>query len=72
MSWAIKNFRSDWVIFLTVGICGGLTTFSTFSHESFFMLKNENWIMFFTYSISSFVIGLLMIRLGYGLLNQFN
>ena len=72
MSWAIKNFRSDWIIFLTVGVCGGLTTFSTFSLESFFMLRNGNWAMFFTYTISSFIIGLLMIRLGYGVTNQFN
>tara|TARA_B100000767_G_C19576523_1_gene455488 strand:- start:27 stop:404 length:378 start_codon:yes stop_codon:yes gene_type:complete len=72
MSWAIKNFKSDWIIFLSVGICGGLTTFSTFSHESLLMIKNENWIMFFTYTLSSFLIGLLMIRLGYGITNQFN
>ena len=72
MSWAIKHFRSEWLIFLTVGVCGGLTTFSTFSHESFFMIKNENWIMFFTYAISSFVIGLLMIKIGYNLFNQLN
>ncbi|MDG2372409.1 MAG: fluoride efflux transporter CrcB [Flavobacteriaceae bacterium] len=72
MSWAIKNYRSEWLIFLTVGVCGGLTTFSAFSHESFFMVKNGNWILFFSYTISSFIIGLLMIRLGYGLLNTIN
>jgi|TARA_B110000444_G_scaffold261151_1_gene311462 CrcB protein len=65
MNWAIKNFKSDWIIFLTFGICGGLTTFSTFSHESFLMIKNDDWLMFFTYVISSFIIGLLMIKIGY-------
>ena len=65
MNWAIKNYRSEWLLFLTVGICGGLTTFSTFSHESLFMLKNGNWSMFLIYSISSFIIGLLFIKIGY-------
>ena len=69
MSWAFKNYRSEWLIFLTTGICGGLTTFSTFSHESLFMLKNGNWIMFCTYSISSLIFGLLMIKLGYDIIN---
>ena len=69
MNWAIKNYRSEWLLFLTVGICGGLTTFSTFSHESLFMLKNGNWSMFFIYSISSFIIGLLVIKIGYDVLD---
>jgi CrcB protein len=35
--------RSEWRIFLTVGICGGFTTFSAFAYNNFAMIK-ENTI----------------------------
>ncbi len=31
----------EWRIFLTVGICGGFTTFSAFSYNNFMMLKEQ-------------------------------
>jgi CrcB protein len=34
---------SEWRIFLTVGICGGFTTFSAFAYNNFAMIK-ENTI----------------------------
>ena len=31
--------KPEWLIFLTTGVCGGFTTFSSFSYESLALLK---------------------------------
>ena len=37
-----ESENSTWVLFMTVGICGGFTTFSTFSKEALMMLQAGN------------------------------
>jgi CrcB protein len=51
-------------LFLTVGICGGFTTFSTFSNDAFLLLKQEEWIRFAFYTSMSFFLGLLAVYAG--------
>ena len=52
-------------LFLTVGLCGGFTTFSTLMNESFLLLKEGNFPAFFLYTLLSFAGGLSAIGLGY-------
>ncbi len=51
-------------LFLTVGICGGFTTFSTFSNDAFLLLRQEEWLRFAFYTSMSFFLGLLAVYVG--------
>lgn len=43
-------------LFILTGICGGLSTFSTFNYEMFYMCKNGQFILAAIYFITSFVL----------------
>lgn len=56
---------SNWALFLTVGFCGGFTTFSTFSKEALLMLQSGNLWGFAAYIGISVIAGIALVALGY-------
>ncbi len=54
-----------WALFLTVGFCGGFTTFSTFSKEVLVMLQSGNIWGFAGYIALSVIAGVALVAVGY-------
>ena len=52
------------VLFLKVGICGGFTTFSTFSNDSLLLLKQGHPGTFIFYALASVILGIIMVWAG--------
>lgn len=50
-----KNLPSSIILFLKTGFCGGFTTFSTFSLETYGLLEKGNYVMAGCYMILSMV-----------------
>ncbi len=54
-----QNFLSlEWRLFFITGLCGGYTTFSSFSYENIELLKQGNYLHFSLYTGLSVVLGL--------------
>lgn len=51
-------------LFLTVGLCGGFTTFSTFSNDGLSLLKGEFYCAFLIYTSLSITLCLLAVLAG--------
>jgi CrcB protein len=66
-----KSENGFYKLLLVTGFCGGFTTFSTFSNESIFLLKNNQFTLAVIYILSSLIVGLLATFLGYFLMNKF-
>jgi CrcB protein len=63
-----RGLSSQWQAFLTVGICGGYTTFSAFSAETLTMINAGHWGRAATYATVSVAlcVGAAMLGLSVG------
>lgn len=50
---------------LTVGLCGGFTTFSTFSREALALASSGRWCAFSLYAAGSVILGIAAAGLGF-------
>ena len=60
-----SNVSQQLLLLLSVGFCGGFTTFSTFSKESLQLIQSGNWMYLALYLLGSIVLGFLLVAIGY-------
>jgi fluoride exporter len=55
---------ADLRLFLTVGLCGGFTTFSSLTNDAFILIEGREWLKLSLYTSLSFFLGLLAVYMG--------
>ncbi len=62
-----SNLSPNWRLFFFTGLMGGFTTFSSFSLETLHLLRTRDYGWALTNIMSSQVLGLLAVVIGFGL-----
>ena len=52
-------------LFVMVGLCGGFTTFSSFSLQTYDLLRSGHWVRALAYVVLSSVLGLAAVAVGH-------
>mgnify|MGYP001538759912 FL=1 len=65
------NLATDIRLLLTPGLCGGFTTFSTFSNDSLILLKQGLHGLFLLYVVLSVALGVAAAMLGGALISNY-
>ena len=53
------RLNKDFLLMLTTGLCGGFTTFSTFSYENVNLIRGGSWSILGLYMGMSIILGIL-------------
>ena len=65
-----NTLTSNQILLLATGFCGGFTTFSAFANENLELIKNGEIFNFSIYTISSILVGVLAVFIGFYLANR--